>query len=106
MRLIHCHAQLCADDLLGMRDERAPGPCTLAPIHGRRRTVSPACRNGWTEEQPLDEVDDAFAVEGLSLALLDGEALLQGGAHQVVEQHGIGGRIKRRYLPLGHDVLE
>src|SRR5947209_7086071 len=59
-----------------------------------------------TEEQPLDELDDPFAVKFLARAGLDGETPLQGGAHQIVEQFSIRGRIKWRDLPLGDDVLE
>src|SRR5262249_26955974 len=58
------------------------------------------------KEQPLDELDDAFAVELLPRAPLDGVTLVQGGAHQIVEQLGVDGGIKWRELSLGNEAPE
>src|SRR5215471_9592128 len=60
----------------------------------------------WAEEQALDKLNNALTVELLARALLDGKALVQGGAHQIVEHLGIDGCIKWRELSLSDEGLE
>jgi hypothetical protein len=49
-------------------------PVGISRFRLRSRRFLP--NQGWTEEQPLDELNDPFAIELLTRALLDGEALL------------------------------
>ena len=58
------------------------------------------------KEQPLNQANDTVAVERLALAVLEREAVLQGGAHQIVEQLGVGSGSECGELPLGDQPVE
>src|SRR5579859_1040557 len=109
MSLIHywIHVTHCWIQITGFGCTKSPARnYGLLPVGLRHRTLTSLRREGWTEEQPLDKLDNPFAVEVLALAVLECKALLEGGTHEIIEQLGVRRRRKWRQLSLGDQPLK
>src|SRR5260221_7263000 len=103
MTLIQRRAKRTAS--LALRVERTRR-CKLLTVSGRLGATAPTDGERRAKEQPLDEFDDALTVECFALAALDGEALLQCGAYEIVQQLSVHGGVERRQTSLGNGQLE